>query len=85
MDSTSGARLEGGYVRIILPEIGAGGADIGQEVARIAFVQIAHGGRQHDDVTGGLVITQDELAHPALLPARLAGESSHGVSFLNRL
>jgi hypothetical protein len=41
----------------------AGRADIGQEFARIPFVQIAHGGGQHDDVTGGLVITQDEFTH----------------------
>src|SRR5580658_1672481 len=57
--------LERCYVGVILPEAGAGGADIGQEIARIGSVQVAHGGRQHDDVAGGLVIIQDEFAHPA--------------------
>src|ERR1700733_6561954 len=57
------AWLERSYIRIIFPEIGARRADIGQELAGIVSVQIAHSGRQHDDVTRGLVITQDEFAH----------------------
>ncbi len=50
-------------VRIVVPEIRAGRADIGQELAGVAPMQVPHGGGQHHDVAGRLKVPEDELAH----------------------
>jgi hypothetical protein len=55
--------LEGGQVRIILPKLHAMSADVGEELVRVAPVQVAHGGGEQHDVPRRLVVEQHQLLH----------------------
>lgn len=48
-------------VGIVAPQIRAGSAHIGDAFPWVAPVQVAHGGSQHQDVAGGLVVLEEKL------------------------
>lgn len=61
------ARMTPGEPGIADPQIGAGGADVSEEAPGVAAVQVAHRGGEHDDVTRGLGVAQDQslgIGHP---------------------
>ena len=48
---------------IVLPEVRAVGPNIGEKLAGIAMVQIAHGGSEHDNVPHRKTALQNQLLH----------------------
>jgi len=48
--------LEGNQIRIVVPQVGTGCSDIRHELVRIALMEVAHGSREHYDVTGRLEV-----------------------------
>ena len=63
-------------IRIVLPQMIAGRAHVGQEAAGVTFVQVPHGGREHDDIAGRQEVFEQEFLHgrisrpPAAMPGR---------------
>lgn len=55
--------VEWSQVRVVFPELRAGGADIRQETVRITFMEVAHGRRQHDNITRGKKMFENQLSH----------------------
>jgi len=53
--------LEGSEAGIVSPEVWAGGADVGEELARVAVMEVADGSGEHDDVPGGQPVLKDEF------------------------
>jgi hypothetical protein len=54
-------------VGIVEPEIGTRSPNVGDELTRMTAMEVADGGRQHDDVAGRLEVPEDELSgHRAL-------------------
>lgn len=52
-----------GDVRIVLPQLTGGCADISQKPAGMTFVKFPHRSSQHHDVTGGQIIAKNHLSH----------------------
>ena len=55
-------------VRIVKPEFGAGRPNIGEELAWVAAMQIAHRGSEHHDIAGRLEVSKNQLAHIRTTP-----------------
>lgn len=66
-------------VRVVAPQVRAGRADVGQELARVATMQIPHRGGQHHDVAGRLEVLEDELSHMPRSGRREAVVAGRGV------
>ena len=60
-------------MRVVLPKFRAGGADVREKSSRMTAMQIAHGGRQHNEIAWRQKIPEDQLAFHGKNPAK--GES----------
>src|SRR5258706_7666395 len=58
--------VERSDIRIVLPQFRAAGANIGEELIRITFVQVAEGGCEHDEITGRLIVDENQLLHASI-------------------
>ena len=57
------AFLDSGYMWVVLPQGRRRGADVGLEPAGRGLVQVADGGREHDNVARALKRAQDQPLH----------------------
>jgi hypothetical protein len=66
-------------VRVVVPEVRAGRADVGQELAGVAAMQVTHRGGQHHDVARRLEVLEDELSHTPRSGRRAPSTEGRGV------
>lgn len=51
---------------VVFPKLPAGRLHVRHELPGIRAMQIPYGGREHHDVTGGLGVLEDQLAHDCM-------------------